>query len=631
MIPQGFVSQPAVQLLMEYLDHEIRTSLSQRRSLEEKWVKWQRMYRCIPEQEVKDFPFVGAANLVAPLIATDVDVMAARFMGMLFAPENLWTVKASRPDMMEFAARAQEFLTTMQQTEIRPYRAVFEWILEVCKLGTGILKQRYRREQKQVYEFRERPFGPPEESIRRVLLKDGPELRHVSLWDFLQPPMAYDIQNSAWTAERVMLDWQQYVNRVRSGLYVGQDRISASMANQKGSWVFEQLMKLDKYEPGLGTKLELWEVWLDFDIANSGEPMSLVCTIHLPSMTYVRLDFNPWFNQERPYSYARYMAQEGRFYGIGLAEMDEMPQDEITAIHNQRIDSGTIANSAMFKARRGAGIKEDEPIYPGRWFILDDPNDIQTMPMGDLKYDSSPALEQSVLQYAIRRTGVNDYVMGASAPNIGYSTAYTTMAQQEQATKRFDQTLREIREALGESGVRILEMYQQFNQAGKVFQVMGPDDAAVVMQFLQFPLELVRNGVVVSVTATSAANNKEVEIRTNVTLMQMLSQFYAQNLQAMMYAVNPQVPPPIRELAMLQVRGSTQLMRRILDSYGIQDVDDFLPRQGGQNGFAGGAVPGMAGAGLGAAGQPGMAGIGGFLPPGFEAAGLLGPGNGGLG
>lgn len=644
MIPQQMISQRATAQLMEYLRFEIPRALSERGELEEKWIRWHKQYRCQPEQEFKEFPFLGASNLVAPLIATDVDTLFARIMGHLYAPDNLLSCGARRPDMMQFAARLQEFLQSVQESELALYPVVRDWVLEILKLGTGVLKTRYKRETKTIYE----QWGDGD--LRKVLsVLDRPEVSHVSLWDFLLPPMAKDIQGAPWASERILLEWNQYVSRVEAGLYLPASNLQQWMANSKGSNVFQQLMQADSYSPGLGTKLEVWETWLDYDIAASGERLSILATIHIPSASFLRIDFNPWLNQEKPFDAARFMVQEGRFYGIGLAEMEEPIQDEATALHNQRIDSGTIANSFMWKGKRGA-IKDDEPIFPGRWFILDNMDDVQPLNMAAGKYDPSLNYEQATLAYAQKRSGVNDYILGESKPSIGYSTAYTTMEQKQTAVMRYDQTLREIRLALGSVGMKVVELYQQFNPSGKVYDIMGPEDGAIVQQYLQFPPELLRRGVTISVTASSESLNKEVAIRQDVMLMQMLSQYYMGAIQMLGVALNPMTPPPIKQLALMQVRGGAILMQRILDNSGIQDIKDFLPEElaaqqqqmvdmqqqlaGQMGGGMYGPTGPVAGGGVNLANYGGYAGMapsyGQGYPPQGPAA-LLGPGAGGFG
>lgn len=634
MIPAHQLHPRATSELYDYLRTEIFQAQGERAPLEERWIKFIRAYRAQPAQDVKEFPFLGAANLVIPVVATDVDTIYSRIMGLLFGPENLWSTRALRPDMIEYGRRLQEFLQWAQDSEIGAYDAVADWVLEMTKLGTGILKQRYKRDVRQVYQFRESDFGTMEK-VLTVMLKDHPVLEHVSLFDFLVPSIATDIQSSPWVAERVGVTWPQLVERIKQGVYTGGDRMASWWATDRGSPVLQEYQRLDRYVPGMGNRIDLWEAWLDWDVSGTGMRQAVVCTLHMPSQTVLRIDYNPFFNQEKPYSSARFLRQEKRFYGIGLAEMLDMFQEEASTTHNQRLDNKTLANSSMFKGRKGV-VREDEPIFPGRWFILDNLEDVQPMPMGQ-RFDSTVQDEQMMLGYASKRTGVNDYIQGSFEPAMGYSTATVGVQQLREAAKRFDQTMREIRVAIGESGTRIVELYQQFNQNGKEYLVLGDEDGQALHQVLQFPIELIRKGIGIETTATSAALNKEVDIRVNTIIMQMLTQFYQQMFQGVGLMLNEQVPPPLRMLAGQMVEGGSILMRRILDGYGVQDANRLVPKLNEVlNGGAGPTgAPAIGGGGIpnqGPPPAPGMApgpqGIGGaqgFNPqPPMLGAGLQG-------
>lgn len=575
MIPASQLDPRVLRALVDYLRTELTQALGERQALEEIWMRYEFAYRTEPAQKTKEFPFKGAANLVLPVIATDVDTVFSRLMGILFAQDNLWSCRALNPAMVAYAPRLQEFLQWAQHNELGVYDAVADWLLELTKLGTGVLKQRYTRQQRRVYQWRETDQGVIEQHLE-LMVKDNPVVQHVALTDFLVPASSNNVQDAPWCAERLNLTWGQLQDRIRMGVYQGSQNLAQWWARERGSKVDQMRQQLDRYVPGHGDKFELWECWLDYELLGGGQPCALVVTLHLPTLTVLRIDYNPFFNQEKPYSIARYLRQNKRFYGIGLAEMLYQFQSEISTMHNQRLDNATLANSTMMKARKGIGIKQGEPIFPGRWFLLDNMADVETLPMGQ-KYDSTVPYEQMTLSYARSRTGVNDYVTGNSDPSVGYAALGTNVMQNREAGKRFDQVLRECRICLGESGTRVVELYQQYNQHGKEYLAMGAADGELVHQILQFPLELIRKGVGIELAATSASMNKEVEVRTNTLVMQMLMGFYEKMMMGISYAVNPQIPEPMRQAAIQMVRGGTIMMRRLLDNYGVQDADNLVP------------------------------------------------------
>lgn len=586
----------------------------------------------MPKAESNNFPFPNSSNLVIPIVATDVDTIYSRLMGMYFASESLWVARATRPDMVEFAPRLEEFMGWAQENELNIYEPISNWLLETVKLGTGVLKTRYTREYKKVYEFRE--IGMADGSVQtlerqaRILLKDRPEVSHVPLWNFYVPPGYSDLQQMPWCAERIPLTWSQLVRRWQHGIYTGLDQLGQHWARSKGHMIEQNLDRMDNYIPQQGDKFEVFEFWLDWDIDADGQDEAIVCTIHPETRTFLRIDFNPFFNQEKPYDFSRYFRIENRFYGIGVAEMLKVFQDEVSTMHNQRLDSYSVSNAALFVALKTGNIKQDEPLWPGRILLVDDLNEIKPLQLGS-PLGQDIGQERMTLEYGRQRTGVNDWVAGFDSPGANYATATTAVQQLREGAKRIDQTLRENRRCLSNVGMRVAELYQQFNQGGKPYLAMGQKDGEMVATVLRFPLEIIRAGVAIDVRATSASQNKEVEIRTNMMVMQQVTQYYMQLIQAMQLMLNPQLPPQIQRAAHDAVVGGSVMMRRILDAHGMQDVDKIVPDiqeilNAGQQqiGALAGALSGGAPMAPGLGQPPGIQ----ALPPG--AGGTQGAGSG---
>lgn len=556
------------------------------RAIQEKnWERHERVYRARPIEEKKNFPFMNASNLVVGLAATDTDTLYSRMMGMLFE-RDLWSASAQRPELVDFARATGEFLAWAEHNEIKPRHEVGNWLLELHKLGTGVVKQRYHREMKKVFEWRELDAQTWQQQAV-VMMKDHPTLNHVRLWDFYIPAGFPTIQPAPWVAERVRMTWMHFMNRVKAGLYTNADKIGAYFFNPAINAVQSRMDDLSQYRASINQQLELYEFWLDFDIDGDGWDEALVCTVHLESQTYVRLDFNPFFNQEKPYSAGNFMRDVNSFYGIGLCEMLDHFQEEITAMHNQRIDNGTVMLSQMFAVKKdNMSIRKDEPIYPAKIWKLNNPReDIVALPIGagmGTAMNGAIASEAATRAEAQRRTGVNDWVAGGGdTASIGYSTAFTTQQMIQNSAKRFGETLREVRDVLAESGTRILELYQQFNQRGKPFVALGQRDGQLVNVVLKFPLDLIRKGLRISVTAIDSQLGKDAQIRTTTLVYQQLSQYYQNYMMMLSYIANPMMPPQIKQVALLAAEGSSVLMRRLLELYDQQDYERLIPHLDG--------------------------------------------------
>ncbi len=616
MIPEGQYDRTRLDRLARHLVVQLRNAQSSRSQLEEKWKMYERAYRTKPMFEKKDFPFEGCSNLVVPLIATDVDKVYAWIMAMLFGQDNLWSVSAWRPDWMDFASKAQEFLEWSQSNELNIYPEIADWVKELCLLGTSVLKTRYDRQVEKVYEYREQQTtngqqGQVFERQARVMMKDQPKVEHLSVWDFYLDPAATKVEDAAWCAHHIPMSWAEFEDRVAMGIYQKDGRITEGWATFRGHDLTKQRQELDGYTPFEGTDLELYEFWVKADIDGDGQREALVVTIHVPSGTVVRYDFNPYFNQQPPFDICRFVRIPKALYGVGLGEMLYYGEQEVTTMHNQRIDAVTVRNMPVFWYLKGGSFGQHTPIFPGAKIPVDSPNQFGALPLAVGQFVSTAPDEQMAMGLMRERVGVNDFVTGGDGPDVSYASATTALNQVREGKKRFDQTMREVRYALSGVGMKVLELYQQFNQRGKQFTALGSKDGEIVTQVLNFPLDIIRAGVIVDVAATSASLNKEVEVRTNTLLMQLLSEHNQQQLQLMTQMLNPQVPPQIQQMIMGQLRSGSMMMKKILDSYGVQDASDLITD------FSGGVPGGNSGQGGFGGGQGAPPGLG--APPGMGA------------
>ncbi len=583
MLPNGSYDPRRLAAAKEWFYQELLRALSERTSLEEKWIKAYRAYYHEPLEAIKNFPFARASNLVIPIVATDVDTAVARYMSLLFEPGSLWHTKAYRPDMVEYARVINEFLPWAQKNELRGLRQHIQaGVFETALLGTGVWKTRYAREERYVYEYREQQTGPFDvngqriQQLKRGIIRDAPDVRHVPLYDFMVNANATNLDDAVWCAERVMLSSATFANRVNSGLYAMPPNLAGWDRNARGSIVQQELENMQRLKAQRPDALELFEGWFDWDLRGDGMMQSLVMTMHLPTQTLVRADYNPFFNQLKPYDVAQYVKVPTSFYGVGLHHMLYGFQDEVSTMHNQRIDNNTVSNVSMFKALKGGNITEGEPLFPGRILFVDTMEEIMPMNMGQ-PITADLGTEQAVMQYATRRTGLSDLDYGIGNVNTAYGTASGLNQLSTESKKRGDTPMASLRDAIAGIGLKVLELYQQRNQRQKQVFVLGDEDGDIMEAVLQFPTEIIRLGLAVEVTASSTKNSKELELRANSILFQQLIGYYTQLQQFMAVAASPQAPPPVQQAAVSAVQGMTIMMERILEGYQIPDAKRMIP------------------------------------------------------
>jgi hypothetical protein len=327
--------------------------------------------------------------------------------------------------------------------------------------------------------------------------------------------------------------------------------------------------------PPTRTKLNtFYETWIDFPLKKGSLPDPLVITYHPESRTVMRAIYNPHADNKRPFFKGKFLDQEGRRAGVGIAQQLWQLQEELSTIHRQEVDNSTIANTKFFVGRRGA-VRNTTRIWPGRFLTVPDPSkDLIPMSMGDIG-NSLQALETSALSYAERRSGVTDYQLGRESSILGgRATATGTLAIIQEGNRRFDLNVRDIRDTLGKVGQMVLLLNAQYRPREMAYFVEG-EDGKWVERALNLPDDFIADGIGIELTASTATINREIEKQSLITIMGLVTQHYQQVMS--MAQLGMAGPPPMQMLVMKMLQGSEYFMRRIVQAFDIKDVDAVLP------------------------------------------------------
>ncbi len=640
---------------VEYIAAELHDGISARDPLVKQWISWLEQYAAPVNQGEKNFPYVGSANYVLPLTATDVDQLVAKFVQTIHAPEDLWTISPMNERWKNTAKPLQDTLTWLDRNVLKMFDVNYRVILEMTKLGTGIYKTGwdYQRYPTLTYDS----YG---RVIRAYKVRGVPFVDHVPLADFVIPAGYYAIQPDAqkgapWTAERQrwtpsslwrlanatspflpnidkdvldviikfeesgMTDYDEYVRQQERDVTGAKlpssesqewDRSSTQMAGQTGS---------------SGTKvvrdIELWEIHCRYPTKGDLGEEDIVVWFHQPTRKIVRGVYGYYTHGQRPYEVVRYFRSEG-FYGIGVCQQKEVFQKMASDLFNFNWDNVLLANSRMVVAKAGSNIAPGEPFYPNKvWIVDDDVNkSFGVFPMADI-YQSLPLLQSSVQALGERRTGISDIQLGNIQELPGRTPATTMLSLLQEGNRRPDLTIKDMRyQGLSTVGLRIIQLIQQYasgpmDVGGQrlmqlAVQTLGMPEGPEVAQKLSTPMEDAALGIGVSITATSGSANKEVERQGFTTLLQLASGLYPQFLQAVSIAAQmPQTP--VADVALRSAKGLAELFQRLLEQYDVRDTETIIPvsdqtlSDAGQAGQqpALGAQPGAVGGDQGANGN----------------------------
>ena len=584
---------------VEYVCADLERALMDRTQLERKWAGWLDQYRAPTTTAIKHFPWEGASNRTLPVTAMNTDPLIARFMTTLHTPPNLWTLQPLNERWVDVAKPMQDYLQFLDKSTLHLYDVDYRAIIEFIKLGTCIYKHgwAFERRRKQKYNPATGALVEGEEVISH------PFTDHVSLIDFVIPPEGYHIQadmqgGAAWVAERFWLRRAQFVARAegQEPFLPNYDPEAVALVEKFvdsnraiGSAVEDKRYQLDTYQPSHLRRIELFEVHCRYDPQGPGLVDDVVAVVHLPSRSLLRAILNPYRHGMRPYTAARYFRGDG-FYGIGTCEQSEVFQEMMTQLWNYQMDNVLAVNAPMLAVKTGANVVANEPIYPLKVWSLDDPStDIREVKLSEV-YPSLSNFAAIIQHWGERRTGINDIQMGNPAQLPSRTPATSMLSLLQEGNRRFDLSLKELRSALDEVGLRTLQNMQQFlsapvqnpNAAAQLQMLivaMGDPEGGYIAQALTMPAEDVESGLGVSVTATSGSVNKEVEKQGFLSLVQLQAQLGGQYLQLAQILGNPQLQlmaPVVVQTAAQLFKGFSELQRRLLEQFDVRNPEDIL-------------------------------------------------------
>lgn len=550
--------------------------------------------------------WTGNSNIVVPITSTGVDAIFASVMSTIFAGDRFYNISPTQSEIWrQPAEELSSFLEWARTNDFNLYDVATDGILEALKLGTSIIFAGY-----QYFTAKQRVMTRSGRTvIQERPIKDGVALSCIRLMDFIIPANALDVQSAPWCARRITgLTWGDLVEWSYRGWLENIEAIKSFYARKEDviRQMTDRAIGLDQYM--LEQTYDLFELWGRYDIDGDGREEEIKLRFHLESSTYQFGMHNDNVRNVRPFFRLRFFPREHAFYGIGIGEMVDQIQEEISTIHNQRRDNNTIANMKCFKIKTSykTGRGAADHLFPGKRFYVNDMDDIDVFSMGD-KYDSTERDEALAQHYAERRTGVTDYILGRESPQVGSrATATSTTALLHQGNKRFELSIREMRETFRKLGIFIISLYQTNNPKGIRWGKFDPEKQLRLQAILALPPEDVYDNLDVDLNTTSASLNRELEKQNTSGLLQILMMYYEKLLQsAMMVVPMMQQAPPIAELLLRAGDGAATMMRRIVTLTDFKDAEAIVPSlrevlmpQGPQApGGAGGPAGGLGGVG----------------------------------
>lgn len=554
------LTEDQIAELKAYLNKEIQNHQAERGDLETRWTEEANDFWAEANLSPSDLPNTGFATLMVPLTAIAAEAVHARAMGMIYALEELVVISVAeryddlRPGLDKFFNH--QFLDVLRFRE-RTESA----LLELEKHGTGIISVGHRTvKKKRVKEEDGKEIEVP------IYTEEGVCIDSISISDFLMPFVATDVKTAPWVGNYVRMHEREIRQAEATGLfYEGTaDKLCGHYAIPNDDEVLQQVRKESNTVPLLPAEVRFCRIFCDLLL----EDEIFEIEVYYDEMSGVLAHAS--YADARPYIKGVYMPLENRWYGYGIAKQNKEFQVEVTTQHRQRIDNATIANMSMFKVKNSARsyIKDDEQMFPGKKFYVENMDDIEPLQIGDVKA-SAYNNENQVIVYSQQRTGVNELTQGM--PNVGTpGTASDTLARIQESNRKFDYNFSNQKSFLTEVAYQASQQIIQNEAYDKnIFSYI--QKGGEVESFLKNKKDL-KHKYIFNIALAGAKNNKVLDRNTYTQLVGMHTQYCTSSLDLLKEAAPQAVPEATKQI----LASNNILYMHILNAFDIPNPDKLI-------------------------------------------------------
>ena len=558
-----------------------------KRFREEKLKEYARLYKGTPLNETRDIPWPGASNIEIQIIATNSDQLLARVMSMYFT-EPLWTAKIfgdigpQKGDGDDQRDAIEKFLNNMalEPAELDFYRVEEAWFSSTIRNGTGIIKFPWLYHiENQIISTEDTDLSAAKYETREIIKLDGPRPEVVPLNKFLTDITTQRLEDSKFKCHIITLSRKQLEDRKALGFFDSEklDQIIAQPTRSQRD-VLQQYLEtsqgIDIMSNGnLSDEYDLYECW--FKYQHNGSNLSLVA-IHYPTAD-VRLEafYNYYPENMGIFEDAKLAYDDDQYYGYGFAEMLKALQEEISELHRQRINAKTLSNTTAFRVNKNSKLHSILQFYPGV-LIPADEGEIKRLKLNNPQADSLDG-ENLSLALVKERTGIDPATGGTGGGIVnskrGIYSSQGTFAVLQQQNSRTGLRMSDMRSAHSRAGSKFAKLYAHFGLGKKLRQFGSNADV------LRNALENIKSGKLgLSVRASTASMNKELEKQNDIMLSQTLTGLYQADAQIIQSLGMQGMPDDLKAYYTEVLRAKQALYKQIVQNFGHDDAARLIPR-----------------------------------------------------
>lgn len=570
---------------MDYLKGEYDAASTEMDARNQKLIKWRRNMEAIASDAPKQHPFKNSSNVTIPVTQVLTQNLISKIKGTFDARKPLWTIEDSKKDE-ESGKVAKVIQKYMNILAAGPYDLNMEEVLQDLVSETVLTGGAFPKVVYAIESWRVKEAGG--EGEKEVVWHDGPAVVVTPLEKCKYRRGISKVARLPWIALDTTMTEHELREKASKGIY-NADAVAEVLKSQRTTPTDteEQLQQAESFDSGEMTPLfDISEVWFYWDVDGSGVPVDLFFTVHMPSGQVLKQQYNTL--GARFVVPSRYVHRPFGLVGRGTGQMTESMQDEVTSIHNMRLDNMKLANMRMIAVKRASGFGGKREIFPGAIWEMDNPaEDVRPIQLGEV-YPSSLQNESQGWGIAQKASGMSDSQMGFADSTMGTrDTARGQAMRLEKGDSILGGIVEGLKTTLSQIGMLVWmqciankdRVILRERSAGRLTE----EELVILTAALQVPLSEVPMRMSFSVTTTEADKTFE-QLRMNLmTLTQMYSQYGQQTIPLAMQLFSQQgmmmkqQAPELWGYMARVLTGSGKMMEDMFKFFGTDNVSDYVP------------------------------------------------------
>ena len=621
LIPAKLSKEKEEQLKKCLKDRVLQLKNGMKELFETKVIKWNAGYDARPREEIRQFPFQNASNLIVPIIAIHTETLTAQLLAAIFKTHPIVYAKVfgdsgTLSDKLKDAYEEFMQYVAIEPQELDLYRVYGEGVRECIKYGTTTYKSPWEDKTRDFLI----PGGDGSGTARDFQTKtiySGPRPEKLPFNQFYLPPTAKSLEDATIKAHKRTMHRFELEERQFTGLY-NKEAVTEVLKSPDRTTV-DNVQKAKEEVLGAKTDIsygdyrewDIWEVYLTMRFGDDSFAPKMIVAYHELSNQILRVVYDnfpsEWFVGSR-------MAhRDDMYFGYGFAETLWQFQEGASETYNGYRDNQTVANTRVWRVSVDSKLHQGYRIYPSA-MLPAEPNEIEPLQMGDLSTINIQDL-QLLLDLAERRSGVSPpqqgFGAGVTTGKRGIYSAMGTLSVLQEGNSRKDLNVSDMRDAHTRLMRLVTEQYGLFGKDNKFHEkrlALFGKQAPLIAEAID---KIVTHEISLPCYASTASVNKEVEKQNDLLLSIQMAKHYQMISQLLSSMQAVTTPPPVKDYFVEVIVASNLLMRKILRNFGHEEVDRLVPDpfaggipkqplqlggpappQGGQNGSQGAPVPG---------------------------------------